>query len=383
MILLQEVFNLRIITDDLKNFTSKINLAIEKSKINPKAGWVELIVVDGNLKLQVANFDYSLEAKIPCEFISGTDFDVTVVADQFIPLVSKLDSKYVDLVIQNNALNIKTESNSYMLPLIREAGETKQLDMIQFNTSTAESVNISDDILYSIATTNVKGLLESMYSSDIQQFIYMDEIGAITFTENIYINYYKNGLEKPFKILLNTTQAKLLKAFLGEKSIKLYVEPNYSYESPKRACIESDNIRLTMIVQSQENTDRFPSIRLRELSDRVQSTHVIVDRKVLDKALARLMIFDKKFDATVLNCSKIVFEPNQMKLISILNNNYEIVPYVRCEEPVDREFIIRFADLVKQIKVITSKEIDISYGETPALVLNSEIKQLIPEVILE
>ena len=78
MTLLQEVFNLRIITDDLKNFASKINLAIEKSKINPKAGWVELIVVDGNLKLQVANFDYSLEAKIPCEFISGTDFDVTV-----------------------------------------------------------------------------------------------------------------------------------------------------------------------------------------------------------------------------------------------------------------------------------------------------------------
>lgn len=374
---------MRIITDDLKNFASKINLAIEKSKINPKAGWVELIVVDGNLKLQVANFDYSLEAKIPCEFISGTDFDVTVVADQFIPLVSKLDSKYVDLVIQNNALNIKTESNSYMLPLIREAGETKQLDMIQFNTSTAESVNISDDILYSIATTNVKGLLESMYSSDIQQFIYMDEKGAITFTENIYINYYKNGLEKPFKILLNTTQAKLLKAFLGEKSIKLYVEPNYSYESPKRACIESENIRLTMVVQSQENTDRFPSIRLRELSDRVQSTHVIVDRKVLDKALARLMIFDKKFDATVLNCSKIVFESNQMKLVSILNNNYEIVPYIRYEEPVDREFIIRFADLVKQIKVITSKEIDISYGETPALVLNSEIRQLIPEVVLE
>ena len=374
---------MRIVTDDLKNFASKINLAIEKSKINPKAGWVELIVVEGNLKLQVANFDYSLEAKIPCEFISGTDFDVTVVADQFIPLISKLDSKYVDLVIQNNALNIKTESNSYMLPLIREAGETKQLDMIQFNTLIADSINVSDDILYSISTTNVKGLLESMYSSDIQQFIYMDEKGAITFTENIYINYYKNELEKPFKILLNTTQAKLLKAFLGEKSIKLYVEPNYSYESPKRACIESENVKLSMVVQSQENTDRFPSIRLRELSDRVQSTHVIVDRKVLDKALARLMIFDKKFDATVLNCSKIVFEPNQMKLISILNNNYEIVPYVRCEEPVDREFIIRFADLVKQIKVITSKEIDISYGETPALVLNSEIKQLIPEVVLE
>jgi len=374
---------LRIVTDDLKNFASKINLAIEKSKINPKAGWVELIVVDENLKLQVANFDYSLEAKIPCEFISGTDFDVTVVADQFIPLISKLDSKYVDLVIQNNALNIKTESNSYMLPLIREAGETKQLDMIQFNTLTADSINVSDDILYSIATTNVKGLLESIYSSDIQQFIYMDEKGAITFTENIYINYYKNELEKPFKILLNTTQAKLLKAFLGEKSIKLYVEPNYSYESPKRACIESENVKLNMVVQSQENIDRFPSIRLRELSDRVQSTHVIVDRKVLDKALARLMIFDKKFDATVLNCSKIVFEPNQMKLISILNNNYEIVPYVHCEEPVDREFIIRFADLVKQIKVITSKEIDISYGETPALVLNSEIKQLIPEVVLE
>ena len=93
------------------------------------------------------------------------------------------------------------------------------------------------------------------------------------------------------------------------------------------------------------------------------------------------MVFDKKFDITVLNYSKLVFGVDEVKLVSIKNNNYEVVKYVSGQNTVEHESIIRFADLVNQLKAVQGKEIDISYGQSPAITINSyRLKQLIPEV---
>ena len=105
------------------------------------------------------------------------------------------------------------------------------------------------------------------------------------------------------------------------------------------------------------------------------------DKKALDKALARLMVFDKKVDITVLDYSKLVFKENELELISIKNNNFEKIPYISSTNAFNHESIIRFADLVKQLKAINSKEVDISYGDRPAIILNSDIYQVIPEII--
>ena len=110
---------------------------------------------------------------------------------------------------------------------------------------------------------------------------------------------------------------------------------------------------------------------------------MIIDRKTLDKALARLMVFDKKFDILVLDYSKIVFKENELELVSVKNKNFEIIPYVSSQNVVEKTSIIRFADLVKQLKVCNSKEVDISYNQRPVLIINNgDVKQIIPECII-
>ena len=370
---------------DLKNLVSKLNLAIEKSKVNPKSGWIELETDNESVNFKVSNYDYYLEVSVLAnEFISDEDkFHVTILADTFIPLVSKLDVNEVNVYEKLNSLIVETDNSSYTFPVIKELGKTKCLDVIEFNP-TDGGFQIDSRDLESIANVNANGIADSIITKDIQQFIYVDNIGALTFTENIYVNDFKYPTSGEFKFLLNVTQAKLLNIFKGENIVLLDIEQEETYDTcqtlSNKISLSNDKIRLVMITQQQDIVDKFPSIRLRALAENDENTHIVVDKKLLDKALTRLMVFDKKFDITVMDYSKLVFKENELELVSIKNKNFEKIPYISSQNVVEHESIIRFADLVKQLKAVTSKEIDISYGSRPAIVINSNVKQVIPEI---
>jgi len=368
-------FNIR----ELKDITSKLNIAIEKSKINPKAGWIEFISNEDKLELIVSNYDYYVAIKLNSNNSISESIHATISSDTFIPLISKLDSDIIDIKESGNALVVSTEKSSYTFPMIKEMGKTKVLDKIPFNYNMGYITNIKGEDLASIAKSNTKGLLDSIFVKEIQQYIYIDNIGAITFTENIYINNFEKPYDVDFKFLLNCTQSKLLDIFNDIDFVSIYSNLD-DYDSSYKISLVSNNITIIFKVASKKITDKYPAIKLRDIAKNVSNTHIVLDKKVLDKALSRLMVFDKKFDITDLTYSKIVFGIDSLKLVSIKSNNFEEIKYISSSNTFDREFIIRFADLVKQLKAITSKEIDISYGNQPALAINGNVLQLIPEV---
>lgn len=371
--------------EKLKRLMTKLNLAVEKSKLNPKSSWIEINATDDSMLFKVSNYDYYLESKIILEnkLAENEGFHATILADTFIPLVSKLDVSEVEISEKLNSLIIESNNSSYTFPIIKELGKTRCVDSIGFE-ATSNKIQIPSRNLISVATVNTKGLVDAMFSQEVQQFIYLDEIGALTFTENMYVNDFDTKASAPFKLLLNATQAKLLQVFEDEQEVSLELEQTPTFTTmpttTNKACFSTPTIKLILICQDQNLTDKFPSIKLRALSANEESTHVIVDKKELDKALARLMVFDKKFDITVMDYSKLVFKEDCVELISIKNKNFEKIPYLKAQNAIEHESIIRFADLVLQLKAITSKEVDISYGSRPAIVLNGNIKQLIPEI---
>ncbi len=371
---------MRLNIKELKSIVSKLNLAIEKTKINPKSGWIELMCDGDKLDLKVANYDYYLKASVPLDDIDS-NLHATILSDTFIPLVSKLEDDYINIEERTNSLIFTTNSNEYTFPIIKELGKVKSIDSIKFNCKSSFAA-LSGNDLSTVSTTNAKGLLDSVFSNELQQYIYVDNIGAITFTENIYINDFTQPTDNKFKFLLNSTQAKLLDIFRDIDNVRVYVEEKESFDASSaiKVLFESDNLHLVVVTQNIDVTEKFPSIRLRSIANNDNNIHVILDKKKLDKALARLMVFDKKFDITVMNYSKLVFGLDSVKLVSIKNNNYEIIPYISNTNAIEHESMIRFADLIKQLKAINSKEIDISYGNGKAIVINGNIKQLIPEI---
>lgn len=373
---------------NLKKIIEKLNLAIEKSTINPKAGWIEMVEEnDGKLSIFVGNFDYFVEASVKCvENDDSSSLHVTVSSDTFVPLISKLDDGVAEFKCVRNSLIVETSNGEYTFPIIKEAGIVKGVDRISFNDNEASEYTLSGEDISSIASINAKGLIDSLFSREIQQYIYVDQNGALTFTENIYINDFNSsdGFANDFKFLLNGTQAKLMKIFEKSNSVSVkIIEGDYETPIKVKFSISDDDLSICLIAitQAKNVVDKFPSIKLRELSSAVSETHAVIDKKKFEKALQRLMVFDKKFDVTVLNYSKLVFSEDEVKLVSIKNNNYEVVKYVSGRNTMKHESIIRFADLVNQLKAVQSKEIDISYGDSPAITINSyRLKQLIPEV---
>ena len=373
---------------DLKKLVSKISIAVEKSKINPKSGWIEIMTLDNKLVFKVSNSDYYLTASIDIKDNNcGDSIHVTLLAETFIPLISKLDCEEIELSEVLNSLVLKTSTNSYTFPLIKELGKTKILDEIKFCSNEDFVANLNGDDLASVAEINSKGLVSAICARPVQSYIYIDNLGAITYTENIYINNFKYPyVDNNFKILLTYTQSKLLDIFSGIDNVYIEFEhlPTFN-ESPTRTNkvkFYTDSIMLIVIAKDMDITETFPSIRLRQNVDFNSDSHVVVDKKLLDKALSRLMIFDKVFDASILDYSKIIFKSNELELVSIKNKNIERVPYIRSTNVIEHESMIRFDDIVKQLKAVTDKELDISYGTKPAIVFNCAVKQLIPEIRL-
>lgn len=373
---------------DLKKLVSKISIAVEKSKINPKSGWIEIMTLDNKLVFKVSNSDYYLTASIDIKDNNcGDSIHVTLLAETFIPLISKLDCEEIELSEVLNSLVLKTSTNSYTFPLIKELGKTKILDEIKFCSNEDFVANLNGDDLASVAEINSKGLVSAICARPVQSYIYIDNLGAITYTENIYINSFRYPyVDNNFKILLTYTQSKLLDIFSGIDNVYIEFEhlPTFN-ESPTRTNkvkFYTDSIMLIVIAKDMDITETFPSIRLRQNVDFNSDSHVVVDKKLLDKALSRLMIFDKVFDASILDYSKIIFKSNELELVSIKNKNIERVPYIRSTNVVEHESMIRFDDIVKQLKAVTDKELDISYGTKPAIVFNCAVKQLIPEIRL-
>lgn len=371
---------------ELKNLMSKISLAVEKSKLNPKSGWIELETTANSVNFKVSNYDYYLETSIGVDSpISEKDsLHVTILAETFIPLVSKLDVESVDVSEKLNSLILETDKSSYTFPVIKELGVTKCVDKIDFKPTSNSVITMKGSDLASVAYINAKGLTDAMFSQEIQQFIYVDSLGALTFTENMYVNDFKTPASDTFKLLFNATQAKLLEIFDSSDVVKIQFEQQDTYDNSatttNKVCISADGIKLIVICQNQNITDRFPSDKLRALAANEEQTHVVLDKRLLDKALARLMVFDKKFDITIMDYSKLVFTKDYLELVSIKNKNYERIPYISSQNAVEHESMIRFADLINQLKAVTTKEIDISYGSRPAIVINSNVKQLIPEI---
>ncbi len=369
---------------DLKNKMARINLAVEKNRINPKAGWIEIETINDKIVFKVSNNDYFLKTSIDVGQVNDEDYiHATVLAETFIPLVAKLENETISIVERLNTLILETETNKYTFPVIKELGKVKTVDRVKFN-KTKEPIEIDCETLLSISNVNAKGLADTLFSKDIQQYIYVDNEGAITFTENIYVNNFEQQFDTTFKMLLTGTQARILEVFKNELNIKMEYEQQPTFDvvstTTNKIKLYNDNVELILMTQPQYRVDRWPSLKIRALSENTNNIHAVVDRRELQKALTRLMVFDKKFDITVMDYSKIEFKENELHLISIKNNNMEKIPYLKATNTKEHTSIIRFADLINQIKVVTDKEIDISYGDKPSIVLNSTFKQILPEI---
>ena len=363
----------------IKNIISKLSLGI-KNKLNPSSQYLQFNISDSKININITSKDYYLHSESPIEI--DEELSGTILGEKFVDIISKLESEDIDLDINNNALTITTISNKYTFPLVKD--ESNISPFINFvDDEYSEIINnvIPGEEIATIAESNVKGFIDAIFSKAIQQFIYVDNLGALTFTDNIYVNNFKHPGDNEFKILLNVSQSNLLKIFdnIDKVNIKVFI-PDDNSNIGVNFYTNDNTISLSLLTQCMDLVNTFPAEKIRNLSID-DKNRIIINKNKLNKALSRLMVFDKKFDSSILDYSKIVFGDNSAKLISVKNHNYEIIDYDKSYIKDNQyECIIRFGDLVNQLKAVCSDTIDISYGNGKAIIINSNIKQIIPEI---
>ena len=369
-------------TKELKKILGKINAAIEKSVFNPKSGWAQLTVEDGSLVIKASSFDYYINATIDIE--NAEEFNATVEAETFIPLISKIETEDVTFNTTDKALVVTTPTSEYNLPLQIdvETDRVRDVDVIEVDEDKCTVASLTGAEVASIASINAKGITDgTSYKKVIQQFIYVDNFGAITFTENLYVNTF-TSLTSDFKMLLTKTQASMLGVFGEYEAVDIFVENEEDADKRYKVKFMANNIEITFIVQTTTLVNQVPYTKVRTIASQTNEAHAIIDKGLLNKALARLMVFDKKFGSNVMDYSKLEWGKDSLKLVSVKSKNYETIPYKSSLGTYEHESVIRFADLVEQLKAVLTNEIDIGYGETPAIALNAgSLKQLIPEVV--
>ena len=202
--------------EDLKSISQTILTAVDSNELSIITETLELLIKDNVLYMNVTNREYYAQVKLKME--NEEEFHATVNANLFLKLVSQITTDTVEFSIDGNSLVIKANGN-YKLPLIYDDDKLLELPKINIDNVTAE-FDVSGDTLVSILQYNSKQLNVGTISKPVQKMYYVDENGAITFTNGACINNFT--LEKPIKILLNNRLVKLFKLFKG-KSVHMSV----------------------------------------------------------------------------------------------------------------------------------------------------------------
>lgn len=370
----------KIKVSEFKKIMSKMSMGVEKSSINPDAGYVA-IETDGDttVKTTVSSKDYFLESSLNAE--CGDDIRVTINADTFIGIISKLDSDTIELRVENNALVITTSASEYTFPIVTVEGQTKELHRIEFDEDNAIHATMTGKDIISVADSNLQGLVNAEFKREISQFIYVDNKGALTATNYIYLNEFDNPSNTEFKFLVNGAQADLLKVFGQSEKVNVCVSNAVGDEKIYvKLSSDTPSISLTCITQTPEMVAKFPAQKIRELAFAISDVHVVISKSKLEKALGRLQVFDKKGNTIAIrDKSQFVFGNDSVKLVSPKYHSFEIVKYEKSTNANEYSAMLRFDEVVNQLKATQSQFVDISYGNGKTVIFNSDIKQIIPE----
>jgi DNA polymerase III sliding clamp (beta) subunit (PCNA family) len=194
-------------SEDLKDVCSKILTAVDSTELSLVTETLELIANGDTLTVGVTNREYFAEVKLKLEDIN--DFHATVNATLFLKLISQITTDTIELSVVENTLVVKG-NGTYKLPLIFDGEELLKLPKIEIENVTAE-FPISADTLNSILQYNSKELTKGTISKPVQKLYYVDELGAITFTNGACVNSF--SLAQPIRVLFNNRLVKLFKLF--------------------------------------------------------------------------------------------------------------------------------------------------------------------------
>lgn len=369
---------IKIKTNLIKELTSKINKGIEGERTVRISELLELSVVNNKLLLAVTNTQFYLTIELANGLQADDNLHVTIDADTFIKLVSKTTTDEITLSCDNGNLVFKGNGD-YIFPLeLDQNGDVKILPTIDIKED--QTFEIAGDILYSIYSFGGHELVNDVPVDTVQKYYYVDNLGAVTFTESPYLNNF--NVTTPFRVLINDRLAQLFSLFRGQKvTVGISKELNNNLYQNKIS-FTCGGIKLVSYLPDDSIVNKYPVTECRQLQEHPYPGKVTINRINLANALDRLNIFSVK-DSNVVyrKAGKLIFTDNGLEIVSVMDKNKEIVPYQDKTQFYNYTCYMNLAQLLRHAKASSEANINISYGNDCSIMFSKDnYNQIIVEM---
>lgn len=367
-------------SEDLKDVCSKILTAVDSTELSLVTETLELVATGDMLVVGVTNREYFAEVKLKLEDVHN--FRATVNAMLFLKLISQITTDTIELGVADNSLVVKG-NGTYKLPLIFDGEELLSLPKIHIENKTAE-FPISSDILNSILQYNSKELTKGTISKPVQKLYYVDEFGAITFTNGACVNSF--SLSQSIKVLFNNRLVKLFKLFKDD-----IVKFTLGYDELSEEIIqtkvrfETNSVSITAILSCDDTL--LGSVPVKAIRGRANADYpysVSINKSALIQTINRLTLFNST-DSFVKPYGTFEFTKDGVVVYDYNKENCEIVHYDNEVEELNEPYtaIFSLGDLKTTLETCTEPYLCMSFGDGSAMVISrGNVKNVVPEVKL-
>lgn len=349
-------------TDKLK---SMVSLAIQGAGFNKLlelSGYIGIKVKDNVLYLNTTDGTNYMRISDSC---SSSDFDITVDADLFSKLISKLNSDTIDMDIVDDNLVIKGNGKYTLGIKPNESGETLSFPD-KFPNTPAEVIGIvtSQDLI--TISTAIKASLSSVAGNVYSDYYFGDVVAG---TDRAMLSIYaKKIFNEPYT--LNRQFVDLM--CLANKDVVVSRADNMLV-----AEIEVDETRSIQICTPvSDNVSDFNIEGINKFANLEVNSFCRFKKAQMIDLLDRLILFvNSKFDDWAVTLH---FTEDYIEVSSLANNGIERVEVTEFKNAEDKTIKINIERLRNQLKAYGSDIVDMYYGSDVCIKLvDNDISQII------
>ena len=355
---------LTLSTIRLQNAVSRAMKGAGYNKLLPITSMIG-IEKNGN-SLRFTTTDGNNYLYVTMEVDGDAEFDITVDAETFSKLVSKLTSEEITLDVTNNYLFVRGNGDYKIALQLDDEGSV----LTYPNTISNLAIDVDGTDAMVIKKTTVDMMLNSLKPSLSQNIgsIYAgyfvgdiiassDRAMLCTLDDNIF-----NGATQD--LIFSRSFVDLLGLALDDISVD--VTDEYMIAS-------SGDI--TICSKLNTNTSEFHIEKIKQLVDIELDSFCRVNKQSMLSTLERLAIFVGKYDDSAINMR---FDDSAVEFVSLNNDGVELVNYMESKDVKELEIKIDINRLITQLKAYSSDSVDIYYGDKGLLKLkDGKLTQII------
>ncbi len=366
---------MRIKTKEFKSAAKTILYALDSKDKNLFSETLELKTEGNILHLNVTNRAYYVSVKFNLGY--EDNFHATVNAQLFLNLISKLTTDEIELTATDRVIKINA-NGEYKLPMIYHDNSLLELPKIEIGNQTG-SMNINSDILISINLFNSKELIRGVIAKPVQNYYYIDEFGAITFTSGACVNNF--SLEQPIKILLDDKVVKLFKLFKQDENVEFAIGQDAVSDTITQTKVKFSTpiVEITAILPDSGLISSVPVSAIRGMATNTYAHSVVIESDLLVDALNRILLFN---DANTYGFFE--FTRDTLTIFDYSRENKETLTLMNeCPTLDSYTLATDLANFKLILEGIEDEYITINFGNHKAIVVKkNSVTNVIPEIRL-